>query len=304
VSDRAVTQIDAAALASLLAPGDAVAALRRAFTDGLPASPLRHRHALPADGELLLMPAWDADGIGIKVVSLHPGRATLIDAWYVLMDPDGRPLAMIDGAALTELRTAAVSALATEALARADAATLLVFGAGTQARGHVAALRATRPIERVLIVSRSPASSAALVSGLREAGCAATAGTADDVARADIVCTCTTASTPLFDGRLLAAGAHVNAVGSHHPARRELDAATLARGRVVVETRESAFAEAGELLLAEREGHWRREQLDGDLADVLAGRAGRRSPAEITVFKSVGVAAEDLVVARAALERL
>jgi ornithine cyclodeaminase len=222
----------------------------------------------------------------------------------MLMDLDGRPVAMIDGAALTEVRTAAVSAVATQALACADAATLFVFGAGAQARSHIRAMRAIRPIATVFVCSRSPGSAGALVAELRDQeGCRAELGTVDDIARADIVCTCTSAGEPLFDGRLIAPGTHINAVGSHRPDRRELDAHTVARSRVVVETREAAFAEAGDLLIAEREGRWRREQVAADLAEMLNGSTVRRSPDEVTLFKSVGIAAEDLVVARAALKR-
>ena len=142
----------------------------------------------------------------------------------------------------------------------------------------------------------------ALADVASERGVVADVGDADAVADADLVCTCTTSEVPLFDGARLAAGAHVNAVGSYQPTARELDTTALLRARVVVETREAAFAEAGELSIPMSEGAFGREHVVADLAEVVHGVAVRAVPSDITVFKSVGLAFEDLVVARAAVD--
>ena len=299
-----VAYIDGATLASVLPPADAVSAVEAAFNGKLATTPLRHRHELEAGGELLLMPAWDGEGIGVKGVLLTP-TGGVVGGWYMLTDPAGATLALFEAAALTAVRTAAVSVLATRLLARPDARRLLVFGAGTQARAHIRALISDRSISEVVIVSRTAHRAAALVEELSsDNDVPVRVGHPEDVRTADIVCTCTTSGDPLFDGNLLPAGTHLNAIGSHLPGRREVDATTVAKSVVVVETRAAALAEAGDLLLAEAEGRWRRDLLAGELSDVLAGAAGRASAQEITLFKSVGHAAEDLAVARAVHARL
>jgi len=171
-----------------------------------------------------------------------------------------------------------------------------------QARAHVEAMRAVRPLERAVVVSRTRERAEALAAELRASGLAAEVGAPEAVAEADLVCTCTTSPTPVFDGRLLPPGAHVNAVGAYTPQTRELDEATILRARVVVETREAALAEAGDLLIPMRGGRIGPEHVVADLAEVVRGAAVRRSAEDVTVFESVGVAFEDLVVARAALE--
>ena len=180
------------------------------------------------------MPAFGDAGVGVKLVTLTPGNAErdlpFINAVYVLFDADTQaPDAIVDGAALTALRTAAVSGLATRYLASADARRLVIFGAGVQARSHLEAMLAVRPIEHVTVVSRTPERAQALVEVARGRGVDAAVGGANDVADADIVCTCTTSDVPLFDGGLLAPGAHVNAVGSYRPTARELDTVAVAR---------------------------------------------------------------------------
>jgi ornithine cyclodeaminase len=274
----------------------AIAALEAAFRDEDPgATPPRSHLSVPG-GELLLMPAHAAAGLGVKLVTLAPGNPArglpFIHGAYVLFSPGALvPEALLDGTELTAIRTAAVSALATDRLARPDARALVVFGAGTQARAHVAAMRAIRPIETVTIVGRDPARARALADELG----AAVAGP-DAVAGADIVCTCTTSAQPLFDGAWLAPGTHVNAIGAYRPDLRELDDAAMRRATVVVETRASALAEAGDVIQAGLEPGALIE-----LADVVRGTAGRPVPAAITVFKSVGLALEDLAIARAAV---
>ncbi len=253
------------------------------------------------------MPAAGDAGVGVKLVTLTPDnperRLPFINAVYVLFDGSSQtPDAIVDGAALTALRTAAVSGLATKHLAPPGAERLVIVGAGVQARAHLEAMRAVRPVTRVTIVSRTAANVQALVDEARERGIDATAGGLEAIADAHLVCTCTTSETPLFDGMLLADGAHVNAVGSYRPTTRELDTAALLRARVVVETREAALAEAGELAIPIDEGAFGPGHVVADLAEVMNGAVVRTSPSDITVFKSVGLAFEDLIVARAAVD--
>ena len=293
--------IDAGELGRLLPMRAAIDALEAAFAAGVPPVPLR-MHATTPDGELLLMPAAAAQGLGVKLITLtaaNPGRGRpLVQGAYVLFAPgDQSPEAVIDGAALTALRTGAVSGLATRRLARPDARRLVVFGAGVQARAHVEAIRAVRDLEDVTIVSRSANTAEALAEQV-----GGRSGSIADISAADIVCTCTTSGVPLFDGAQLAAGAHVNAVGAFTPETREVDTTTVTRSRVVVETREVAMAEAGDLLLPIAEGAVEAEHVVADLSETVRGSVVRRTPQDVTLFVSVGLAFEDLVVARAAAD--
>lgn len=299
--------IGAEELRALLPMAAAIDVLGAAFrTLGADAGPLRTRVETPS-GSLLLMPAFGEAGVGVKLVTItpsNPARAMpYIQASYVLFDADTQsPGSVLDGAALTALRTAAVSGLATRHLAREDAARLVTFGAGVQARSHLEAMCAVRPVTDLVVVSRSPDAAEALVRDGRDRGLNARRGQPDAVAEADLVCTCTTSDTPLFDGSLLPPGAHVNAVGAHLPDARELDTATIRRGRVVVETREAALAEAGELVIPIAEGAIPSDHVAADLRETVGGAEVRRSPEDVTVFKSVGIAFEDLAVARAIVD--
>jgi ornithine cyclodeaminase len=308
VTESSPVYISAVDLFGALSYGEAVDALEEAFRLEDPsAGPVRSHLVIPG-GELLLMPAHTAVGAGVKLVTLsreNPARGLpFIHGVYVLFTPDTLvPLAVLDGAALTALRTAAVSALATRHLAREDARRLVVFGAGSQARAHVYAMRAVRDIEQVAIVGRDPGRASALVADLCAEGVAAELADSSALADADIVCTCTTSRSTLFDAGLVAPGTHVNAVGAYRPDARELEAALLARAQVVVETRASALAEAGDVVLAIADGVVGADALQ-ELAPVIRGEAGRADDAQVTVFKSVGLAFEDLVVAAAAAARL
>jgi ornithine cyclodeaminase len=299
----AVPFVDAEALARLLPMPAAIDALHAAFgAAALPEAPLRTRVEGP-DGELLLMPAVDAGGMGVKLVTLNPanpGRGLpFIHAVYALFEgPSLAPAALVDGSALTALRTAAVSGLATRLLARADAERLVIFGAGVQAGTHLQAMLAERPVREVTVVSRTAARAERLAGVAREAGLEASVGDSRAVAEADLICTCTTSAEPLFDGALLPGGVHVNAVGSYQPVARELDERAVLASRVVVETREAALAEAGEVAIPVASGTLDPSSLV-ELAEVVRGRSVRTGPTDRTLFKSVGVAFEDLVVARA-----
>lgn len=299
--------VSSADLASSIDYPEAIDALDAAFRAEDPAAgPVRSHLEIPG-GELLLMPAHAGGDAGVKLVTIahaNPPRGLpLIHGVYVLFAPDTLiPIAIFDGAALTALRTAAVSALATRYLARPDARRLVVFGAGAQARAHVHALRSVRAIEHVTIVGSGGPRAAALAEELRESGIEAVAGDERAVADADIVCTCTTSRTPVFDAALVAPGTHVNAIGAYRPDARELEPSLLARSLLVVETRASALAEAGDVVLAIGDGALRESALH-ELGPVVRGEV-LRAGEDITVFKSVGLALEDLAVAAAAAQRM
>ena len=299
--------IGAAALRAALPMHAAIDALEAAFRTGDPSGgPMRSSVDTPG-GSLLLMPAFDDAAVGVKLVTLtpeNPSRALpLIHATYALFDGETQALrAILDGAELTALRTAAVSGLATRHLAREDASRLVIFGAGVQASSHLEAMMTERPVAEVVVVSRSPGPAEELVRTARERGLSASTGGPDAVAEADLVCACTTSERPLFDGSALRPGAHVNAVGTHRPTARELDTETIRRGRVVVESREVALAEAGELAIPIAEGAIGPDHVVADLAELARGVTVRSSDDDVTVFKSVGMAFEDLAVARAVLD--
>jgi ornithine cyclodeaminase/alanine dehydrogenase-like protein (mu-crystallin family) len=303
-----IRTIEAEELRRLVPIDRAIDALEAAFRKEDPSltAPLRSSLATPA-GTLLLMPAAGRSGVGVKLVTLsefNPQRGIpFLHATYVLFDRETqRPEAVIDGAELTALRTAAVSGLATRYLARQEARRLVLFGAGVQARAHLEAMTAVRPVEDVVVVSRSEGPATALADRAQSMGLRASVGAPEAVAEADLVCTCTTSAVPVFDGRRLAAGAHVNAVGAYLPNEREVDAETVSRARVVVETRQVAFAEAGDLLLPIEEGLIDRDHVRADLSEVVGGAVIRTAHDDVTLFESVGMAFEDLVVARAALD--
>jgi ornithine cyclodeaminase/alanine dehydrogenase-like protein (mu-crystallin family) len=263
------------------------------------------------EGELLLMPAFGPEGAGLKLVSIVRGNGArglpLIQGLYVLLARDGlTPELVIDGAALTGIRTAAVSALATSRLARPESRHLVVFGAGAQAAAHVDAMRATLPIDRVTIVASSVGSArgGALVRELLADGIQAAIGRPSAVAGADVVCTCTTSTDPVFDDVELPAGVHVNATGAYRLDMCELPAASLARAVVVVESVEATLAEAGDVARAIDAGALPHAGFAHELVEVLDGTVGRSGPEEITIFKSVGLAVEDLMLARAVADAL
>jgi ornithine cyclodeaminase len=292
-------------LARVLTPADALSALERAFSQP-PADLPERQHLEVGCGELLLMPAWSVAGVGVKLITVAPENPDrglpLIHGLYVLFDRPGlRPIALFDAAPLTALRTAAVSALATKHLARADSRHLLIFGAGVQARAHLVAMHDLLALESVCVVSRTQTQGKAMVEEGRSLGLDVKLGVPADVAKADVVCTCTTSTQPLFDGALLSPGTHLNAVGSYRPGARELDDRTIQRAVVVVDTR-AALASSGDLIgplssgaLAEKDVRTLDQVLDG---------SGRRATEDVTVFKSVGAASQDLAVAQAAAERL
>jgi ornithine cyclodeaminase/alanine dehydrogenase-like protein (mu-crystallin family) len=280
----------------------AIEALRAALRGGLDPDADHARAVVPVShGQFLLMPAeWGAYA-GVKVATVAPGNPAVgrprIQGTYLLFDASTlTPLATIDGMALTAVRTAAVSALAVDVLAPADASRLVVFGTGPQARGHIAAIRTIRPVEDVVVIGRDQNRTAAFASSVD-----GQVGSVADVGGADVVVCATTSRTPLFDGATLPAAATVVAVGSHEPDAREVDDTTVAASTVVVETRSTALREAGDVVQAVAAG-----ALDPStlvcLADVVRGTAAVES-GRSRLFKSVGMAWEDLVIAAGSWER-
>jgi ornithine cyclodeaminase/alanine dehydrogenase-like protein (mu-crystallin family) len=255
------------------------------------------------------------NSVGVKVVSVFPdnpatnGRST-INATVLLNDAEtGEILAMMDGGHVTALRTAAVSAVATDLLALAGGHRLGVFGAGVQARSHVEAILAVRPIDCVSVYAPNQERARGLVDAFRANGANGcrfdVAPSPDAIASGcDIIVTATTSRTPVFDGRLLAPGTHVNAIGAFRPQDRELDDETIRRARVFVDSRDQAMAEAGDVIIPIASGTVAPNAVLGDLAELVANRhCGRQSPEDITVFKSVGLAVEDIVVAALVLKK-
>lgn len=294
--------IDAATLDTLLTPRELQDALESALRGGLDPASGSPRSAVPTrTGELLLMPAESGDAVGFKLLSLAPDNPAAgrprIQGLYVLFDAATlTPQLLIDGTAVTSLRTPAVSTLAVRHLADPRAAVLTVFGSGPQALGHVRAIAAIRPITDVHVVARRPDRGLELCAVLREQGLNAEPGDAASVRDADIVVCATTSTVPVFDGALLADHACVVAIGSHQPTGRELDDRVFTRAtRVVVEDRATALREAGDVILAIDAGALFATELI-NLTEMLYLPA----VPGISVFKSVGMGWQDLVTAEAA----
>ncbi len=291
-------------LRALLAYPACIQALDHAL--GRPAEVPARQQMPAAEGLLLLMPAFQAApaGLGLKLVSIFERNAELglarIQALYLYLDPaTGRPLALMEGRTLTAIRTAAVSALATRYVANPGPATLAVFGTGVQARAHVEAMRATRALKGVLVCGSAVEKSRALAAEIGGA-----AATAEEALEAELICACTTSSRPLWDGARLREGTHINAVGNYRPAERELDETTVRRARVAVDTCQGAWSEAGDLILPFQSGAIGREHVLAELSEIVRGeKQVRRARLEITLFKSVGHALQDLALARLAYER-
>ncbi len=269
----------------------------------------------PAGGYYSVMPAHlrDAGGgaLGMKSVTFFPSNAggpfpTHL-ATVLLLDPaTGALLALLDGRVITEMRTAAVTAVSVDLLARKDARRLAILGSGVQARSHLEAIALVRRLESVRVWSRSAAHADRFVAAMSgKARCPLeTAGSVAEAMRgADIVVAVTAATDPITDAAWLEPGMHLCAVGSSAPDMRELDAETVARARVFVDSRASAEAEAGDLLLARKEGRIGAGHIVAELGEVVAGAPGRRSPGEVTLFKSLGLAVEDVAAARLAVAR-
>ena len=285
---------------------DALATLAR----GGAVMPLRTILRIP-DGRGLFgaMPSYmnPPDAIGLKAITVFPGNeGTRFDSHQgvvLLFEArHGSLAAILDASSITAIRTAAVSGLATRLLARADAGDLAILGSGVQAHTHLDAMAAVRPLRRVRVWSRSAENVARFLEVARArhgVPMEAAASPEAAVREADLVCTVTSSRTPVVAGDWLAAGAHVSAVGASQPTARELDSDAVARARLFVDRRESALAESGDFLVPRQEGRFGDDHIVGEIGEILLGTVpGRGSGNEITLFKSLGLAVEDLAAAQ------
>ncbi len=296
--------ISAAELAAIAGYAGIVEALRQGFKADI-ATPVRHHHETSPVSTLLLMPAWSREWTGLKTVIVKTDNAAknlpTVQASYLLIrNETGETVAIMDGTELTRRRTAAASALAADYLARPEASTLVLVGAGALGRHFVRAHAAVRPVRKVFIYNRSPEKAAALAAELAREGfqAGATIDLEAAVKQADIVSCVTTSTTPIIRGEWLKPGTHVDLAGAFKPAMRETDGEVVARARVYVDTRDGALSEAGDLLQARDEGKFDFAKVQGDLFDLCRGTVkGRKTPQEITLFKSCGTALEDLATA-------
>ena len=289
--------------------------LERAFRDGATVPP-RAVLDIPGgsgDGQFLVMPAFAPDGsAAVKLVTYLPGNAgrglPTVQAAIVAFSEGGTPVAVLDGTTVTRLRTAAASALASKYLSRADSSRLTLAGTGALAPWMAAAHAVVRPIESIDVWGRRAERVAATVEAVRElvksrVEVRAAPSLDESVRAADIVTCATSSPTPLVEGRWLKPGSHVDLVGSFTPSTREADDEAVRRARIFVDTFEGALAEAGDLLDPIARGVIGRERVEAELADLVRGRvAGRQTVEEITLFKSVGTALEDLAAAWLLLE--
>ncbi|HVO80659.1 MAG TPA: ornithine cyclodeaminase family protein [Terriglobales bacterium] len=290
-----------------LDPRRVIAAIEAGFRDRYPhvVVPVRTQ-VNTAEGVFLIMPCYDRTertlGMKLVVVQNNPARPEdRVQATYMLLDPEtGSPRLLLSAKYLTDLRTAATSGVATRLLAREDARVLGVFGTGRQARAHLKVLPLVRHLEQVLVCGKDFGEAREFTREVSaELGLAISAADARTcAAESDVICTCTTSQVPLFDGALLRPGTHLNLVGAFQAQAREVDSTTVKRARVVVDTYEGALAEAGDLLIPMGEGRIGRDHIACELHELLSGKKpGRVNTEEITLFKSLGCALEDLVAA-------
>jgi len=284
--------LDATAVSDLLRMEEVIPTMERAladFSSGTVVQPVRTMLPVAEHGGFLgLMPAYTGSALGTKLVAFYPRNTDVPThhATILLFKPEtGEPLVTMDGRLITEVRTAAVSAVATDHLTRSDASVLAIIGSGVQARSHLEALRLVRELREVRVWSPHRAQAFA-----EEHSVVAAASAEEAVQGADVVVTVTTSPRPVLLGEWLSPGAHVNAVGAPRPDWRELDDEVLHRSRVYVDSREAALKESGDVLAA--------REVFAEIGQVAAGtKPGRRSAEEVTLFKSLGLAVEDVATA-------
>lgn len=297
---------------------EAVAGAFAQVSSGAAHVPLRIHLGLPPHNALaLFMPAYLAESgaLGVKALTLFRENAArqlpVIQALVLVFDAqDGRPLALMDGSYLTALRTGAGSGVATRLMARTDARVLAQIGAGAQALHQIWAVCVARRIERLWIVNRSRERAERLAEAIRAFGeplpqdVQITSAPAEALAEADVVCCATSSPTPVFDDADLRAGTHINGIGSYLTSMQEVPAATVMRARVVVDQRSAAWHEAGDLVVPFQQGLINEAHLAAELGEVVLGRvAGREYDEQVTFFKSVGNAAQDVAVAQLVVQR-
>jgi alanine dehydrogenase len=308
-----LSEIDVAAVLTMR---DTIDVVQRAFIEhanGRAAFPLRSV-AMAESGVLGAMPGsvrGELTALGAKLVTVFQGNAKrgahTHNAVVILFSPEtGEPLAVMDGRYITEIRTAAASAVASRVLARPGASTVAILGTGVQARAHIEAMQTLDSIAAIRVWGRDFEKADALAKRESDRGITVQAiATIEDACRgAEIVCTVTASAEPVIGADVIAPGTHINAVGACTPRARELTAELVGRARIVCDSREGALAEAGDIILAIRDGALPAQPEIAVLGDVLAGKSvGRTSAAEITLFESLGVAIEDLACAALAYDR-
>ncbi|HEY70624.1 MAG TPA: ornithine cyclodeaminase family protein [Anaerolineae bacterium] len=291
---------------------DAIEAMKRAFrqlSGGKAELPLRSRIEIE-QGFTLFMPAYlhQHSDLAVKIVSVFPqnpeqGLPTIHAAVLLLDSHNGAPIALMEGASLTAIRTGAASGAATDLLASPEAKTVAILGSGVQARTQLEAVCTVREIERAWVYSIDPPGMQTFVKEMAGYGPIPQdlklAKDADQaVSQADIICTATTSSTPVFDGTRVPNGVHINAVGSFTPAMQELDEEIIKRATVIVDSRQAVLAEAGDLIIPIQRGVISEAWIQAELGEIVQGtHPGRVDPDQITVFKSVGVAVQDAAAA-------
>lgn len=299
---------------------EVIAAMKRAYaaySEGRAEVPQRtHLPVPPHDALLLSMPAFvhDAggDALAVKVVTIFPRNPVhglpLIHAAVLALEADsGQPIALLEGSALTAIRTGAASGAATELLAHPESSVAAIFGAGVQGRTQLEAICTARPIQSAWIYDSTPQRARALIEEMAGKGpipndLRLAKDARQAVAQADIICTATTSLTPVFADRDLQAGVHINAVGAYTPEMCEVPPETVRRARVVVDSRQACLAEAGDLIQPLRAGVIDAEHITAELGEIALGKAaGRSGPEQVTFFKSVGIAVQDAAAARLAL---
>ncbi len=314
MSIRVLSSTDVDAVVSIEDCIEAVDAAMRQYSERSVVMPVRLTTKVPGLGDHLCMPAAlpGAPALGMKTITIYPDNPTrnapILQGLIVVNDfGTGTPLAVIDAARLTGLRTAAASAVATRALARVDAKRLAIIGSGVQAGSHLEAMLAVRPIEEVVVCSRTRASAERFVNArasLKDVRFTVVDDPGEATRGADIICAVSSSRTPVVTLENVSPGTHINGVGSHGPNDREVDGPTMAAARVAVDSRESALRECGDCILAIQDGLFDESHVIDEVGEVLAGtKAGRTSVDQITVYQSCGLAVQDVAVASLAYAR-
>lgn len=302
---------------------EAIEAMKRAYaslSDGKAEVPLRtHLRIPPQEAVTLIMPAYvqveGDDALAVKVVSLFPKnperqrRLPLIQAAVLVLDAEtGQPRALLEGSSLTAIRTGAGSGAAIDLLSRPDSKVVAVFGAGAQGRTQLEAACSVRKIEKAWVFDTSVERAEDFVKDMAGVGLIpkelrVASSSQEALSDADIICTATTSSTPVFADADVKSGTHISSIGSYTPEMQEVPAETVARALVVVDSREATLAETGDLLKPMQAGLFGEDHISAELGEILLGRKpGRGSPEQITFFKSVGVAVQDAMAAQLTLQ--
>ncbi len=298
-------------VAAAVTMAQAIETVKKAFgqlSKGKASVPVRTQLGVPLhDGVTLFMPAYleQTDELGMKMVSVFSGNMATglptINAMVILVDAQtGLPTAIIDGTYLTALRTGAASGVATDLLARKDASTVAVLGTGAQGRTQLQAVCTVRPIDKVFVFDAREAAALAFEKEMADSlgiDIEVTKNAADAIRDADVICTATTSSKPVFAHSDLSAGTHINAIGSFTPTMQELPPETVENALLIVDSREAVWAESGDLIIPRREGRISDESVHAEIGEIInAERPGRTDDDQITLFKSVGNAVQDVSV--------